>query len=136
MGRVTKSNKGPIEVGQTEPEGVTFTRSSGNVFADLELENPEELLQKSQLVAVISAVIARRRLTQVKAAAIMGVAQPDLSKLLRGRTTSFSIDRLFSMLISLGVSAHISFEVPVKYGRPGKIFVEDLPSPESKLQPA
>ncbi len=119
---------------------MTFTRSSGNVFADLGLENPEELLHKSRLVSVIGSVIARRRLTQVKAAAIMGVAQSDLSKLLRGRTTSFSIDRLFGMLVSLGVSPHISFEVPAKYGAPGRVVMEDLPPQaekvDRKLQPA
>ncbi len=58
----------------------------------------------------------------------MGVSQPDLSKLLRGRTTGFSIDRLLSMLLSIGVTAHISFEVPTKFGHPGRVVMEELPS--------
>ena len=115
------------EIEQQERSEVRFTRSSGNVFADLELDNPEELLQKSRLVSVVGAVIKRRRLTQVKVAEITGVAQPDLSKLLRGRTSGFSLDRLFGMLVALGVSPHISFEVPAKFGRPGRVVMEELP---------
>lgn len=107
-----------------------FTRSSGNVFADLGLDEPEDLLGKSHFVSIICMVIKKRRLTQVKAAEIMGVSQPDLSKLLRGRTTGFSIDRLLGMLISLGVSPHISFEVPGKFVRPGRLVMDTRPSSE------
>jgi len=121
--------KGKGTIGQTtEEEQVKFTRSSGNVFADLGLEDPEDLLGKSYFVSMINTVMKKRRLTQVKAAEIMGVSQPDLSKLLRGRTTGFSIDRLLGMLISLGVSPHISFEVPAKFGRPGRLVMEELPT--------
>jgi predicted XRE-type DNA-binding protein len=103
---------------------VTFTRSSGNVFADLGLDNPEELLRKSYFVSLMNAVIKMRKLNQVRAAEIMGISQPDLSKLLHGRTTGFTIDRLFGMVAAIGVSAHISFEVPERFGRPGRVVME------------
>ena len=84
-------------------EDVRVTHSSGNVFADLGLPNPEELLQKSKLVVAISDAIKARGLTQSDAGKIMGVSQPDLSKLLRGRTMSFTLDRLVGMLNELGM---------------------------------
>jgi predicted XRE-type DNA-binding protein len=130
MARVAESKRTTREVDKNaEEEEVKFTRSSGNVFADLGLENPEDLLQKSYFVSIIGTVIKKRRLTQVRAAEIMNIAQPDLSKLLRGRTTGFSLDRLLVMLVSLGVSPHIRFEIPTKFGRPGRVVMED---PSSK----
>ncbi len=46
----------PGEVGQTR-QAVKFTRSGGNVFADLGLENPEDLLHKSHFVSMIDRVV-------------------------------------------------------------------------------
>ena len=109
-----------------EQEEVKFTPSSGNVFQDLGLDNPEDLLQKSCLISVVDAVIKKRRLSQVKAAEKMGISQPDLSKLLRGRSAGFSLERLFSMLVSLGVSTHITFEIPAKFAKRGRIVVDEL----------
>jgi predicted XRE-type DNA-binding protein len=107
------------------------------VFADLGLDDPDDLLQKSDFVSVIGHIVKRRRLTQVKAAELMGVSQSDLSKLLRGRTTGFSVDRLLNMLVALGVSPHIRFEIPAKFGAPGRIVMEGLPSEdEGTLQAA
>lgn len=100
------------------------------MFADLGLENAEELLHKSYFVSMIDKVVKKRRLTQINAAKIMGISQPDLSKLLRGRTTGFSTDRLLGMLVALGVSPHIRFEMPAKFGRPGRVVVEELPQDE------
>ena len=56
-----------------------FTRSSGNVFADLGVSNPEEALAKSQLAAQISAIVSRRGLTQVAAAKALGIPQSKVS---------------------------------------------------------
>ncbi|MBI2863485.1 MAG: XRE family transcriptional regulator [Chloroflexi bacterium] len=74
---------------------------SGNVFADLEVENPDEALAKAKLASVIAAIITRRRLTQVQAASMLGVDQPKVSALLRGRLSGFSIDRLLRFLVAL-----------------------------------
>jgi predicted XRE-type DNA-binding protein len=72
--------------------------SSGNVFADLGFANPEEELLKAKLVREIRAIIKRRKLTQVKAAALLGLKQPDVSALVTGRVGKFSIDRLVRCL--------------------------------------
>jgi predicted XRE-type DNA-binding protein len=70
------------------------TASSGNVFADLGFGSPEEELFKAKLVREIRGIIKRRKLTQTKAAAVLGLKQPDVSALVTGRAGKFSIDCL------------------------------------------
>ncbi len=77
---------------------IEHERGSENVFADLGLPNADELLVKAKIVGQISDMIAERHLTQTEAAEILGVDQPSLSRLLRGRTSGFSMDRLIRML--------------------------------------
>jgi predicted XRE-type DNA-binding protein len=74
------------------------TVSSGNVFADLGLANPEEELLKAKLVREIRGIIKRRKLTQAKAADTLGLKQPDVSALVTGRVGKFSIERLVRCL--------------------------------------
>jgi predicted XRE-type DNA-binding protein len=65
------------------------TVGSDNVFADLGFANPEEELLKAKLVREIRAIIKRRKLTQAKAAAMLGLKQPDVSALVTGRVDNF-----------------------------------------------
>lgn len=58
--------------------------TSGNVFADLGLPNAEEHQLKAQLVGSIHDVLRSRKLTQSAAAELLGLSQPDVSRLLRG----------------------------------------------------
>jgi predicted XRE-type DNA-binding protein len=74
------------------------TLSSGNVFADLGFANPEEELLKAKLVREICGIIKRRKLTQTKAAVLLGLKQPDVSALITGRVGKFSIERLVRCL--------------------------------------
>lgn len=76
-------------------------KGSGNVFADLGFANPELERLKSGLVQQIATVIERRGLTQVDAAEILGIDQPKVSALLRGRFGGYSIDRLLRFLNAL-----------------------------------
>jgi predicted XRE-type DNA-binding protein len=82
-------------------------KSSGNVFADLGLANPEELLVKAELAHQISVLIAAQNLTQTQAAVILGIDQPKISALLRGKLSGFSTDRLFRFLNALGSNVEI-----------------------------
>ncbi|MBM3240470.1 XRE family transcriptional regulator [Candidatus Poribacteria bacterium] len=77
---------------------IEYEESSGNVFKDLGLPNPEERLAKAQLALMIYDIIDERGLTQVEAARILGISQPKVSALRNGRLASFSIERLFSFL--------------------------------------
>ena len=78
--------------------------SSGNVFRDLGIPNPDEELTKSSLLFEIHQAIRDRGLKQVEAAQILGIPQPRVSNLLRGRTTGFSVQRLSLLLGRLGKS--------------------------------
>lgn len=79
-------------------EDITAEVSSGNVFADLGFDNPEEEMLKAKLAREIRAIIKRRRLTQAKSAELLGMKQPDVSAIVTGRTGKFSIDRLVRCL--------------------------------------
>ena len=68
----------------TEKKPAKVTASSGNVFADLGLRNPQDRLARAQLAHRICQVIAARGLTQAKAAELMGLDQPKISALMRG----------------------------------------------------
>ncbi len=92
--------------------------SSGNVFADLGLSRPEEALAKAVLVARICDIIAHRKLTQAKAADILGIDQPKVSALLRGKLDGFSTDRLFLFLNRLGQNVEIVIK-PLRRGATG-----------------
>ena len=71
---------------------------SGNVFKDLGLRNPEERLAKAKLAARIVLILEERRLTQAAAAKLLGVDQPKVSLIYRGRLEDFSIERLMRLL--------------------------------------
>ncbi len=85
-----------------------YTVSSGNVFADLGLRNPEEMLAKAELAHKITRVIRDQGLTQVQAAKLLGVDQPKISALIRGRLSGFSLERLMRFLLLLGQDIRIT----------------------------
>lgn len=95
--------------------------SSGNVFADLGFENPAEEQLKADLVIGIADVIERRGLSQTAAAKLMGISQPDVSKLLRGRTGGYSLERLLAFTRALGSDVEITIRradpAPARSGR-------------------
>jgi len=74
---------------------------SGNVFKDLGIPNAEEHLIKAQLVFKIDGIMKSRRLKQAEAAALLGIKQPDVSKMLRGEFRQFSVERLLRFLVAL-----------------------------------
>jgi predicted XRE-type DNA-binding protein len=84
------------------------TRGSGNVFADLGFENPDEELLKAQLALRVRTLIEAQELTQAKAAKVLGVAQPDVSAIVNGRVAGFSLERLFGFVRRLGDDVEIT----------------------------
>jgi predicted XRE-type DNA-binding protein len=84
-----------------------FEVSRGNVFADLGLPHAEELLAKADLAYEISRTIEERGLTQAQAARLLGIDQPKISSLVRGRLTGFSMERLYRYLNALGKDIEI-----------------------------
>jgi|SRR5262245_20079347 len=88
------------------------SRSGGNVFKDIGLPDAEELALKADIVIKLAKLIKLKELTQSKAAAITGIAQPDLSKLLRGHFGGFSMDRLVQAILALGSDVEIRVKKP------------------------
>jgi len=84
-------------------------RSSGNVFKDLGFPPDEaaHLLIRTDLMLEIKRILKERRLTQAKAAKLLGVSQPRVSDLVRARIDLFSIDTLVALLARLGVSVSL-----------------------------
>ena len=81
---------------------------SGNIFADLGLPNAEEHLLKASLVVQLHRFIKARKLTQVAAAKLIGIKQPDLSNILRGHYQGFSLERLMRMLTAFNQDVEIT----------------------------
>jgi len=100
-----------------------YVISSGNLFADLGLPNPEEALAKAELANKISVLIRERGLTQAKAARLLGIDQPKVSMLLRGRLTGFSLERLMRFLMLLGQDIRITVQASPKNQPKARVLV-------------
>ena len=112
MGAQTKANAKPADV----------HTGSGNVFADLRLPNPEELQHKADLAREIITLVKARGMTQKAAAALLGIDQPKVSDLMRGKLKAFSIERLLAFLTKL--DRHIEIVVsPARKNRAAGLFV-------------
>ncbi len=83
-------------------EDEKITKSSGNIFADLGLESSDELQAKSTLARTIREIIKDRKLTQAKAAKLLGTHQTQISRLNSGAgIDSMSFDLLMNWLMRL-----------------------------------
>ncbi|HZY58479.1 MAG TPA: helix-turn-helix transcriptional regulator [Candidatus Binataceae bacterium] len=101
---------------------ITFEKSSGNVFADLEVPNPDEALLKAEIGKRLVELIASKSLTQADAAELLNINQPTVSALLRGRLTEFSTDRLLRFAKTLGCD--VTVEIREKPGQRSKARVK------------
>lgn len=88
-------------------EDLPVRASSGNLFADLGRPDAEEALTRVRLAQQIAEIIERQGLNQTDAAALMGLDQPKVSALVRGRLSGFSTDRLLRCLTALGQDVEI-----------------------------
>jgi len=109
-------------------------RSSGNVFSDLGHPEADAHLLKAKLVSRIEEIIRRRGLKQVEAARLLGLAQPDVSRLLRGDFREYSMERLFRLLTALGRDVEIVIRQTIRK-RAGRVSVA-LDEPETGRQVA
>ena len=95
-------------------EQIQVHSSSGNVFADLGLANPDELMLKAELVNKIDELISARQLTETEAAELLGIDRSTLSALIRGKLSAFSTECLFRFLNALGSNVEIRITVNSK----------------------
>ncbi len=104
-------------------QNAKIERSSGNVFADLDLLDAEVHLLKAELVTRIDRIIRQHGLKQVEAAKLLGLTQPDVSRLMRGNFREYSMERLLRLLTTLGRDVNIII-CESRDGRPGRLSVE------------
>ena len=90
----------------------SIRRGSSNVFADLGYSDPDTHLLKAQLVSRIDEIMTEKKLTQVKAAQLMGISQPDVSRLLQGQFRDVSVERIMRLLTRLGCDVDIVIKAP------------------------
>lgn len=88
---------------------VKMRRGSGNVFADIGFspDDAHNLLLRSELMARVEEFVKRSKLTQVQAANALGVTQPRLNDLLKGKIEKFSLDALVNMLARAGMRVEL-----------------------------
>ena len=94
-------------------------KSSGNVYEDLGYAHAEEMQVKAGLASRITELIRERELTQMDAAAILGMPQPKLSGMLRGQFRGISEAKMMDCLNRLGVDIDIIIREPSRYQAPG-----------------
>jgi predicted XRE-type DNA-binding protein len=95
--------------GDDAEDQTKVTRSSGNVFRDLGFpsDKAQHLLVRADLMIRLETEFRSRGLSQAQAAALLGITQPRISDMLRGRVDLFSADALIDMLARLGIKVRI-----------------------------
>jgi predicted XRE-type DNA-binding protein len=99
------------------------TQSSGNVFADLGLPNAGELGAKVRLCFAINKILESRRMTQVKAARVLGVTQPKVSALRGYKLEGFSVERLMHFVTALEHDVVIEIRPKAEKKREARVMV-------------
>ena len=102
---------------------VPIETGSGNVFADIGVKNPQESLAKAHLLYRVTRILDERGLSRAAAAKILGVDQPKISALVRGRMEMFSVERLLRFLNALDQDVRIVV-APKPRGREARTSVE------------
>ncbi len=103
---------------------INVVEGSGNIFADAGLPHADDLQIKAELTRQLHRRIKSLGLTQVEAARRLGIKQPDVSRLMRGRFAGFSADRLIALLNAVDVDVDIVLRPHGdEIGRRGKVRV-------------
>jgi predicted XRE-type DNA-binding protein len=103
-----------------------FEVGSGNVFADLGFDNPEEMSFKSELVRQINGAITSQNLTSGQVKGLLHIDEEMLVNLSRGRLTELTIEHLFRYLNILGRDLEVVLKTPSTSSSQGKLTVTVL----------
>ncbi len=105
------------------------TTGSGNIFADLGINNPEEMVLRADLATTIKKIIDRRNWTQKQAASFIGISQSDISDIKRGKIEKFKLERLLRYLRMLERDIEIVVKrAPTKRAMGKLTYKDDLPA--------
>lgn len=90
-------------------ERLKITRSSGNVFRDMGFgrAEAENLRLRSELMRQIDAYFRESGMTQAAAAKSLGLTQPRLNALLKGKLSQFSLDALVNIASNAGMNVRL-----------------------------
>jgi predicted XRE-type DNA-binding protein len=81
---------------------IKLEEGSGNGFADLGLNDADQLLVRAQLGFHVFQILESKKLKQREIAQILRIAQPDVSHLMNGHFSRFTTDKLLDFLKRLG----------------------------------
>jgi predicted XRE-type DNA-binding protein len=99
-------------MGKHKQAGIEFEKSSGNVFADLGLEDADELFTRSRLGFYVYKFLTDRKLKQSDIATLLGINQPEVSHLMNGHFSRFTTEKLLDFLkrldrkVTIRISQH------------------------------
>lgn len=94
-----------------------FEEGSGNIFADLGLEDADELLARAQMGFHVYTILKEKKLKQREISSLLGISQPDVSHLMNGHFSRFTTDKLLDFLKRLDRKVTIRIS-PHKPGEP------------------
>jgi predicted XRE-type DNA-binding protein len=98
--------------------------SSGNLWADIGRPDADEALARAELMSRVTDIIRARRLTQARAADLLGTNQPTVSDLMRGKLSKFSLERLIAFLNALDQDVEIRVRrLPADSNRAARVVV-------------
>jgi predicted XRE-type DNA-binding protein len=100
---------------------------SGNIFADLGLPDADTHFLKAQIVSEIYRIANERKLTQAAAGKLMGITQPEVSRMFKGNFREYSVDRLMGFLTSFDRDVEIVVKLHKKEGKAGRITFSPMP---------
>ena len=95
--------------------------SSGNVFADLGLSNAEAHLLKAQIVSEVYRLCTAKRLSQTKTGVLLGISQPEVSRMFNGHFSEYSVERLMKFLTVFSRDVEIVVRPSKPRSKAGKI---------------
>jgi len=100
---------------------------SGNIFADVGLPNASTHFLKAQIVSEIYRIANERKLAQARAGKLMGITQPEVSRMFKGNFREYSVDQLMGFLTSFDRDVEIVVKPHKKDGRAGRITFSPIP---------
>jgi predicted XRE-type DNA-binding protein len=101
---------------------------SGNIFADFDLPDADAHFLKAQIVSEIYRLTNERNLTQAETGKLMGITQPEVSRMFKGRFREYSVERLMGFLTSFDRDIEIVVKPHKKGGERGRITFSSFPA--------
>jgi predicted XRE-type DNA-binding protein len=87
---------------KAEPSAIEVHDSGENIFADIGVADPDAHYLKAQIVAELYRLSTERALTQAATGRLLGISQPEVSRLFKGNFREYSVERLIGFMTSFG----------------------------------